>query len=188
MDKKILLRYKNIIAVIIVILVAIVVDGVIYLKYLEKKEATEREKEELNKKLSLAKRINIIDRRLKKIDKKFLHGDVLDFKKSVEKKIEDLNKNYSISVLSLKPELIETGKFYKKARLSLQLACNYKALVELIKKLEEMSSLEIENLSIIKSEGDFPESEERVEVRQEKVRSYNRGYLGFNLSIIGYLR
>jgi len=138
----VILKYKNIIIALIIIVVFAVVINNINSHYILQREQLKAKERELQNGKKTINKWNRLQGEFKKLSGKFFSKETLLLKKFVEKEAQD----QKVEIISLNVSKVDKG-FYWESLLRLSVVCPYDNLLRLINALED-KSIGIEGMRI----------------------------------------
>lgn len=140
------LKYKNLILAVAIVFVFGIIARSIAAHYSLEKEKLEARKNNLQNNKRIIRKWENLEKEYNELKKKFLHGNTLVFKKSVEEKAQETGVNITSLNISRADK-----EFYREERIRLKLTCPYRNLRDFIKLIEK-ESIEVEKLNITEAE------------------------------------
>ena len=151
MDIGLILKYKNIFASLIVVLVVLFAAKNIYTGYLNKEEKLNNQEKSIEDVKVLAGNLERIDKNLKDMKEKIFNGDIFDFKRF----LEHAAKESKVAINSFTPRTIKTIDSYNKVKVTIDITADYKGLTNLIHAIEDTASATIIRLERRKQSGHY---------------------------------
>jgi len=151
MDIGLILKYKNIFASLIVVLVVLFAAKNIYTGYLNKEEKLNNQEKSIEDVKVLAGNLERIDKNLKDMKEKIFNGDIFDFKRF----LEQAAKESKVAINSFTPRTIKTIDSYNKVKVTIDITADYKGLTNLIHAIEDTASATIIRLERRKQSGHY---------------------------------
>ena len=144
---QILLRYRNTLVALLIIIVFVIIVRSIYTKYTGQLNDVKEQTAVLEQGKKTLEEWQSIHSRFGKVQDKFLSKDVLDYKKFVEEKAQ--SAGVRIESLNFSQE---DNNFYWSVLVRVRASCPYKDFVRFIKTLEE-KVVQVEMLKVQNTEG-----------------------------------
>ncbi|RLF32453.1 MAG: hypothetical protein DRN08_06630 [Thermoplasmata archaeon] len=147
----VILKYKNILISLMVVVVMLFAANKIYSGYLDSEERLNNREKSIENIEVLAGNLKKMDKQLKDIEAKIFNGDIFDFKRFLERTAE----GSGVTVNSFKPHTIKERKSYKKVEVNIDITADYKGLNSLIHAVEDAASATIIKLDRRKNSGHY---------------------------------
>lgn len=143
------LKNKNMIVNLAVVLVFIIVANLLYAHFRKKESALRRKHEELIEKQKINADISFMDQEIALFEKQVFKGDMFDLRKA----IEEAARNEGITIRSLRPK-VETieGVKAKKGAFEFNANASYDRVVDFISVLEQQYFAKISHFSFLKKD------------------------------------
>jgi len=139
----IFLKYKNIIVSVAVVVFFIFIAKGIYVNYTANNSKFGKRYIAMKKKMVLAIKLHKLNTELRKLGKKPFSGDLFGFKKVLEDNADKLG----VIVQSFKPSVEKDERNYKQARINMVWNAGYRAITDLIGRLESTGYVEVVSFS-----------------------------------------
>jgi cell division protein FtsL len=142
MEVKDILRYKNILAAIIIVVIFWFIGKNIIAGYNQKMQSLSEKKKEKQEYKQMADQYSKLNSQYASLAQKYFQGDEIDFKNYVEV----LASEKSLQLEALRP-IQKSGRFYKINKLAVDMKGLYSGFVQFIKELEE-NNIKIKTLTM----------------------------------------
>ncbi|MCM8773792.1 MAG: hypothetical protein NC820_03545 [Candidatus Omnitrophica bacterium] len=137
-----LLKYINIIVVLLMILVFGFIAEKIYSGYLFKDNQLKNKEKEIQEKKDWWIKIEEMDREFSRLENTLIKEDTFGFKRL----LDNIGEKLSVTIDSFRPLGLKDYEVYREIRVDLSVNSDYKGLSKFIELLESTGTIEVENL------------------------------------------
>ena len=149
MDIDLILKYKNILASLMAVVVVLFTANKIYSGYFDSEERLNNEERSIENIEALASNLKMMDKQLKDMEAKIFNGDIFNFKRFLERTAENSN----VTINSFKSHTVKERKDYKKVEVNIDVTADYRDLSKFIHAIEDADPVTIIKLNRRRNSG-----------------------------------